>query len=227
VVDDNETLPPLLIRQNPSYYHTLLKEARFISEKGWVDYRIEVTPDLVARYEDSLQAARASGFDIVPLGEVDPDRRVAQYTQTWNDAFHHHWGASPTTEAENASVFELLGPMGMYDCSVLAFDSDEPVGVLMVTPEATALASLAPGRELRPHEKVNFLGIGVREPARGRGVNMAMASYAYLELIRRGATHLSYTLVLDDNWPSRRTAEKLGADVCANYMVYRRTLKPV
>ena len=37
-----------------------------------------------------------------------------------------------------------------------------------------------------------------------------------------GATHLSYTLVLDDNWPSRRTAEKLGAHVCANYMVYRR-----
>jgi hypothetical protein len=28
--------------------------------------------------------------------------------------------------------------------------------------------------------------------------------------------------VLDDNWPSRRTAEKLGAHICANYMVYRR-----
>jgi hypothetical protein len=27
---------------------------------------------------------------------------------------------------------------------------------------------------------------------------------------------LSYTLVLDDNWPSRRTAEKLGAKIRAN-----------
>jgi hypothetical protein len=27
---------------------------------------------------------------------------------------------------------------------------------------------------------------------------------------------------MDDNWPSRRTAEKLGASVCANYVVYRR-----
>jgi hypothetical protein len=31
--------------------------------------------------------------------------------------------------------------------------------------------------------------------------------------------------VLDDNWPSRRTAEKLGASVCANYLVYRRDLR--
>ena len=117
---------------------------------------------------------------------------------------------------------EFLGPMGMFDLSVLAYRDDEPVGVLWVNPESTAIATLAPGRELRPDERVNFLGIGVLEPARGRGVNLAMASYAYLELVRGGATHLSYTMVLDDNWPSRRTAEKLGAEVCANYMVYRR-----
>ena len=65
-------------------------------------------------------------------------------------------------------------------------------------------------------------GIGVRDSDRGRGVNLAMASYAYLELVRRGARHVSYTMVLDDNWPSRRTGEKLGATVCANYIVYRR-----
>jgi hypothetical protein len=36
---------------------------------------------------------------------------------------------------------------------------------------------------------------------------------------------LSYTLVLDDNWPSRRTAEKLGATVRASYVTYRRELR--
>ncbi len=61
------------------------------------------------------------------------------------------------------------------------------------------------------------------EEARGRGVNLAMAAYSYLHLIRIGSKYLSYTLVLDDNWPSRRTAEKLGAKVCANYVTYRRT----
>jgi hypothetical protein len=51
-----------------------------------------------------------------------------------------------------------------------------------------------------------------------------MAAHAYLGSVARGATHVSYTLVLDDNWPSRRTAEKLGASVCAHYVTYGRAL---
>ena len=54
---------------------------------------------------------------------------------------------------------------------------------------------------------------------------MALAAHAFLELVRRGASHVSYTLVLDDNWPSRRTAEKLGAEVCASYVAYRRSFR--
>ena len=61
------------------------------------------------------------------------------------------------------------GPMGMFDLSVIAYRDDEPVGVLWVTPDASAGAELAPGRELRPEEHVNFLGIGVLEQARGQG----------------------------------------------------------
>jgi hypothetical protein len=52
-----------------------------------------------------------------------------------------------------------------------------------------------------------------------------MAAYAYMELVRRGARYMSYTMVVDDNWPSRRTADQLGAFVCANYLVYRRNFR--
>ena len=37
-----------------------------------------------------------------------------------------------------------------------------------------------------------------------------MAARAFLGFARLGYPYVSYTLVLDDNWPSRRTAEKLG-----------------
>ena len=97
-----------------------------------------------------------------------------------------------------------------------------PVGMLLLVPEHNAEVVLKPGRTVHDDERLNVLAIGVRESDRGRGVNLAMASYGYLELVRRGAKYLSYTLVLDDNWPSRRTAEKLGAFVCANYVAYRR-----
>jgi hypothetical protein len=49
LIEANDTLPPVLLRQNPVYYHTLLKEAGFESERGWVDYKIEVTDEIVQR----------------------------------------------------------------------------------------------------------------------------------------------------------------------------------
>jgi hypothetical protein len=99
------------------------------------------------------------------------------------------------------------------------------VGFCFVLPDDPSHAGFAPGRLQRPAEKLNVLAIGVRQTARGRGLNYAMASYAFLELVGRGWTHLSYTLVLDDNWASRRTGEGLGASLCANYVAYRRNLR--
>lgn len=225
VIDDYESLPPDLARQNPDYYHRLLKDAGFESEKGWVDYKIEIRPELVERWEQVLERAGRAGYEIVPLKDVPEIRRISEFTDTWKDTFKAHWGFTSLSEDEISLLFEAFKPAGVFDTSVIAYQNALPVGMLFVVPEVSATAIVKPGRVLKDSEKLNILGIGVRESARGQGVNLAMAAYAYLELVRRGAKYLSYTLVLDDNWPSRRTAEKLGAFVCANYMVYRRNFR--
>jgi hypothetical protein len=222
VIDDYESLPPDIARQNPGYFHALLKDAGFETEQGWVDYRIEVTPELSARYESALAGCRASGFEIVALNDLPAPRRLRDFESTWNDAFARHWGATPFTSDELAYLFEFFAMSGALETSVLAYRGGQPVGALMVTPPNSDAAILKAGRKLADREKLNFLGIGVLEKARGKGVNLGMAAYSYLRLIKNGAKFLSYTLVLDDNWPSRRTAEKLGAKVCANYITYRR-----
>lgn len=225
VIDDYRSLPPNLARHNPAYYHGFLKDAGLESEKGWVDYKIKVRPELLAKWHDMLDSARRRGYEIVPLKDVSESRRLADFTDTWRDTFREHWGFTALTEEEMSLLFDAFSPAGLFDTSVMAYRGGQPVGMLFVVPEITATAALAPGYVLQDSEKLNILGIGVRESARGKGVNLAMAAYAYLELVQRGATYLSYTLVLDDNWPSRRTAEKLGAFVWANYMVYRRNFR--
>ena len=229
VIDDYHALPPSILRQNPGYYHALLKDAGFETERGWVDYKIEVTPELIARYQSMLDAARRAGFAITPVKDVAAELRVQHFTKVWNAAFARHWGMVPRTLPEVAAMFRgfaraaELAPGGAsgLDTCLIAYRGDTPVGALNVMAAATDHVQLAPGRQLRESEKLNWLGIGVDESVRGRGVNLAMASYSFLELVRVGAKYLSYTLVLDDNWPSRRTAEKLGAKVCASYVTYR------
>lgn len=224
-LDEYAALPPPFLQQNPAYYHRLLKDARFESEMGFVDYRIAVRPELLTRWADALAAAQRAGYELIPLQELPEKRRVPEFTAAFNDAFKHHWGMAPSTIAEFDHLFAALTPAGMLATSLMAYRAGLPVGVLFVLPELTATAALRPGRVLDETEKLNYLAIGVCESDRGRGLNLAMAAHAYLELARRGARYLSYTLVLDDNWPSRRTAEKLGATVCANYIVYRRNFR--
>jgi RimJ/RimL family protein N-acetyltransferase len=222
VLDSHDLLPPMSIRQNPPYYHSMLKEARFETEKGWVDYKIEVTPEQIALWEHMARSAEATGFRLATLSEVDEQVRVTHFAAVWEEAFARHWGASPQSEDEWRGLFNSIGPIGGWDVSVMAYDGDVPVGAVLGIPDLSMMAVRPSGRELRPDEHLNLLGIGVRQVARGRGVNLAMAARSYLEHVKRGNTFVSYTMVLDDNWPSRRTAEKLGARVCANYLVYRR-----
>ena len=224
-IDEYERLPPLGARQNPEYYHRILKDAGFETERGWVDYRIEVTDELLDRYRAALEAARRVGFEIVSLADLPAAHRMRDFTWTHNETFRAHWGFSPFTLEDLSLLVELQAPLGALDTSVLAYRDGKPVGMVWSVPESAEFARYHPGRRVQPEERVNFLGIGVCPEARGTGLNLAMAAYAYLDLARRGARHLSYTLVLDDNWPSRRTAEKLGAEVCANYVTYRRDFR--
>lgn len=219
--DAYDVLPPSWLRQNPPYYHALLEDAGFAPERRFVDYKIEVRPELLGRWSAAVDAARGRGFELVPLRELPAARAAAEFTAVWNEAFRDHWGQTPFSEAEVAGLVEVLAPAGMLEVSLLAYERGVPVGVLWVVP---SIAALAAGRAAAPAERLNNLGIGVRAGARGRGLNLALAAHAFLALAAQGATHVSYTLVLDDNWPSRRTAEKLGAAVCAHYVAYARSL---
>jgi hypothetical protein len=189
-------------------------------EKGWVDFKIEVTPELIDRYKNAVEGAKRAGFEIAPVGQLPAAQREHDFMETFDDTFKTHWGFTPFLPGQLPPLLEASP-----DVCLLVYHSGRPAGVLLVNSEHTSTAVLKPGRRLAEAEKLNFLGIGVHESARGKGLNIAMAGYSYLELIKQGAKYLSYTLVLDDNWPSRRTAEKLGAFVSSNYMVYRRNFR--
>jgi GNAT superfamily N-acetyltransferase len=225
VIDDYESLPPTILRHNPPYYHTLLKESGFEVEKGWVDYRIDIRPRLITSWRNALVRAQRSGFDLVALKHLGTEQRAVELSAIWNEAFSEHWGHTPTTPTEFLFLLRMLETSGVLDASAIAYEHGQPVGAVWVVPESSGTARLSPGRVLADGERLNVFAIGVRESARGRGVNLALGAHAYLELLRRGAKSLSYTLVLDDNWPSRRTAEKLGGRIRANYVSYRRNFR--
>lgn len=221
VMGEDALLPPVGFRQNSPAYHDMLGAAGFAPERRWLDYRAEVTPALVHRWEGLVAAARAHGCDLLPLARLPVERRRVHGVAVFNDAFADHWGM-PLLDAPELD--ELTADELVRETSLLAYDGDQPVGVVLVVPGESGYPVLAPGRVLDAREGVNFLSVGVRPPARRRGIAAALTARTFLTLAERGARAVGYTLVLDDNWASRRTAERLGAEVCASYVAYRREL---
>ncbi len=225
VIDDYELLPPPGLRHNPIYYHTLLKDAGFELEKSYVDYKIAIQPELVKHWQSMYESGRQQGHEILPLNEVPQDRRVHEFAKIFNETLKTQWGWSPYTETEIAALLRTMEQQDALTTSVLAYQGAKTVGVLLLIPAQSHDAVAQFPCQISDSEQLNSMAIGVHEAARGRGLSLTMTTYGLIELARRGTRYASYTLVADDNWPSRRVAEKLGAFACANYVAYRRNFR--
>jgi len=154
---------------------------------------------------------------------------IDTWTDVVNAAFVRHWGWNPVTRAEVRPMLSSLWETPVADLSMIATAGPEPVGAVFSVPDwSMMLAQIRRGVVLPPERgggtRGALVNVGVLEAARGRGIALAMAARSYSAMAMHGMRYAGYTLVLDDNWASRRTAENLGAAVTGNFVTYRRDL---
>jgi hypothetical protein len=228
-IDNYGELPSFLLRGNPDYYHRYFKNSGFATEKGMVDYTAALTPEAQAHYRNVGAAAKAAGVSVRSWREYGFSAAVDAWTDVTNAAFERHWGWNPVTHQESRPMLTPLGETAVAELSMVASAGNEPIGAVFSVPDfSESLAQFAPGVKVAPSRgggtRGALINIGVVARARGRGVALAMAARSFLAMAELGMRYAGYTLVLDDNWASRRTAERLGARVSGNFVAYRREL---
>jgi hypothetical protein len=226
-IDNYDALPSFLLRGNPDFYHRYFKNSGFFTEKGQIDYTAPLTPEILERYRGMIDAARRLGVAVKSWRDYGFLAAVDVWTEVTNAAFDRHWGWNPITRQEVRPMLMPLGATLVADLSMVATLEGRPVGAVFSVPDLSAtLAQIRPGVKLSPERgggtRGALVNIGVLEPARARGVARAMAAQSFLKMAQHQMSYAGYTLVLDDNWPSRRTAESLGARVTGNFVSYRR-----
>jgi hypothetical protein len=226
-IDNYERLPPFLLRGSPEYYHIYFKDAGFQTEKGMTDFTIPLTPDTLARYPEMIEQAGARGIRIRSWREYGFTAAVDAWTDTTNAAFERHWGWNPITREEVRPMLAALERTEVADLSTVAIADGQVVGSVFSVPDfSQRLAKLRHGVRLDPARgggaRGALINIGVLERWRGTGANLAMAARSFTAMAQQRMKYAGYTLVLDDNWPSRRTAHKLGGSITSNFVAYRR-----
>jgi len=221
--------PSFLLRGNPPSYHRYFKDAGFVTEKGQVDYTAELSATMLTRYRGMAESASASGVTIRSWREFGFLAAIDAWTDVTNAAFARHWGWNPVTRAEVRPMLTTLWETPVADLSMLASIGGDVVGAVFSVPDLSpVLARVRRGLSLDAERgggtRGALINIGVVEAARGRGIALAMAARSFLAMASRKMRFAGYTLVLDDNWASRRTALGLGARVTGNFVTYRREL---
>jgi ribosomal protein S18 acetylase RimI-like enzyme len=233
-IDAYDVVPTCFNSYNPPHYHSYIKNCDFITEQGVVEYETRFTPELEQRYREIVQQARDSGVVVRSWDLERLEEEGAAFGALANETFSEHWGFMPLTDAVMRSFYVDFRDFLIPEFLSFAEVDGERVGFVY------ALSDL--NRALHPmRDKVleeNFpefqqrfqeidrgvlLIIGVKKEFRGRGINLAVGAQSFLGMMSRGIKTASYT-VMDDNWPSRRTTEKLGGRVARNFVVYRREL---
>jgi hypothetical protein len=226
-IDNYGKLPPFLLRNSPEHYHNYFKRAGFVTEKGMTDFSIALTPETLAGYPAMIDGALRRGVLIRTWREHGFTEAVDAWTDITNAAFERHWGWNPITREEVRPMLAGLARTEVAELSTLALADGEVVGSVFAVPDfSSRLARVRHGvrlEELRGGgTRGALINIGVLERWRGTGANLAMAARSFSAMARQGMKYAGYTLVLDENWPSRRTAAKLGGAITSNFVVYRR-----
>ncbi len=235
-IDAYDVVPTLFHTFNPPYYHRCAKNAGFFAEKGVVQYQVTFTPELAARYREMVARAQGNGVRLRKWDFQRLEEEVANFTPLLNETFAEHWGSPQFTLAQMQGFLGGMKDLMVPDFLGFAELAGQTVGFVVCFPDLHQALHPMRGKNIEEHlpEFQRRLGtinhgvlliIGVQERARGRGVNLALAARSYLAMMERGYKTASYTVVLDDNWPSRRTAEKLGARITRNFAIYRKDLK--
>jgi hypothetical protein len=230
-IDNYGRLPSFLLRNSPEYYHTYFKNAGFLTEKGMTDFTIALTPQTLATYPNMIETAARRGVQVRTWREHGFMDAVDAWTDVTNTAFEHHWGWNPITREEVRPMLSGLARTEVADLSTLAVADGEVVGSVFAVPDfSPRLARIRQGVRLEPLRgggtRGALINIGVIERWRGTGANLAMAARSFSSMAQQRMKYAGYTLVLDENWASRRTAQKLGGIVTSNFVVYRRDFPP-
>jgi hypothetical protein len=228
-IDNYGALPSFLMRGNPDFYHRYFKNSRFMTEKGQVDYTAPLTPDIQERHRQMVAAVQAGGVTIKSWRDYGFLAAIDAWTDVTNAAFDRHWGWNPITRSEVRPMLMPLQPTLVADLSMIGVIDGHPAGAVFSVPDLSIqLARIRSGIRLPPERgggtRGALVNIGVLEAMRSRGLARAMAAKSFLVMARHQMRYAGYTLVLDDNWPSRRTAESLGGRVTGNFVAYRRDL---
>jgi GNAT superfamily N-acetyltransferase len=236
LLDGFEHAPMAGMAYTPPYYRTLLEGAGYVKAKDLFVFRI--TP-ATARFERMARmiaaAARLPGLRIRNLDmarlECEAEFLAAVYAEAWRD----NWGQVPISAREFYEAYERYRFFIRPELVYLAEIDGEPAGYFVAMPDMNALLAKMNGRVLpmgvfrllfgrRGIRRYRVFMMGVRPKFRRTGLPLVFLQRCHDEVMRRGASELEFSWVLEDNHEVIALLTRIGAHRAQTLRLYEKAL---
>jgi len=234
-LDAYDQVPSLFHRYNPPYYHAYLKDSGFYSDRGAIEYRFELTSELGERYRRITEETRAAGVTTRYWNLDDLEAENERFGALVKTSFSRHWGCPPNGPRELRDLTVGMKDFIIPELTGFAEVDGQIAGCVFGLPDLNQVGhalrhATAPPTESEIgalFEKIDhgfLLIIGVDSTFRGKRISSALGASLFSGMIEKGFKTAGYTIVLDENWASRRTAARLGGYPERNYLIYEKKL---
>lgn len=200
-------LPPSpLSAHNPAYYPLLWERCGFEKLVDYVGYRFELAQLDMTRYRRAAQWAEDRfGFRV---DRANPGRNLAAREEVRKLLAA---GGERRSRREMDAAFSALRPLCDRRFIYLAYANGQPIGLLLALPERRGIRI----RSLR------IMVMQVAPAFRNLGVTCALFTAMYDGARRAGVDTLEASVIAEDNWASRMSAERAGGQLSRIYRQYR------
>jgi len=240
LVDGFDTMPPILLTHNPTYYAALWSQWGFQKEIDWLALRTtnrQVDP--LAMQADAQALLTASRLKMSTPSPGDVMRRSDEIFKLFNSAWKANWGHVPFTRKQFSAILHELRPALRSDM-IRIVENDVRIVAFIITivdinPQLQRLnghchwwnqLGLLFQARWRPVKKVKTVLLGVDRRYQRRRLHDAMILDTYSQLIRE-QPQLEVgdcSLIVEAHKHFIQGLEQYGVQRYKTYRIYERAL---
>lgn len=236
LLDGFEHAPMAGMAYTPRYYSTLIERAGYAKAKDLFVYRLTPANARFDRLERLIAAAaRIPGLRIRNLDmrrlPAEAQFLATVYAEAWRD----NWGQVPIRAEEFHDAYERYKFFIRPELVYLAEIDGEPAGYFVAMPDMNALLAKMNGRLFptgvfrlllgrRRITRYRVFMMGVRPKFRRCGLPLVFLQRFHDEAMRRGATEVEFSWVLEDNHEVNALLGRIGAQRAQTLRLYEKAI---
>lgn len=222
LVDGFEHQPMAGMAYTPPYYLNLLGAAGLARSRDLLVYRLDEKSAQYDRVARIVAAAeRAQGLVVRNLDMSRIPEEAKKFEVIFAEAWRDNWGMVPISAEEFAEAYQRYRFFLLPEMVYLAEVNGEPAAAFVTMPDMNVLIKETGGR-LWPFgwwtlltgrkriTRFRTFMMGVRPQFRRLGLPLIFLSRCREELLKRGATLLEFSWILEDNHETRAIIERIG-----------------